>query len=150
MHHSDSELFKSLPGAGNVFAPRLLVAFGSDRERYACAEDVIKYAGIAPVTQRSGQSTWVHWRYSCSKFLRQSFVEWTGESIKFSFWAHAFYQMQRDKGKSHHAAIRSLAFKWIRIIFRCWKNKTPYNESTYLMALKKRGSSLLTKMLPAA
>jgi len=39
--------------------------------------------------------------------------------------------------------IRALAFKWIRIVFRCWKSNTPYDESTYLKALKKRGSPLL-------
>jgi len=147
--HDDSAIFSSLPGAGSALAPRLLAAFGSDRQRYASADDVIKYAGIAPVTERSGQSTWVHWRYSCSKFLRQSFVEWTGASIKFSFWAHVYYQMQRDKGKSHHTAIRALAFKWIRIIFRCWKTNKPYNESTYLLSLKKRNSPLLKHMATA-
>ena len=146
--HEDSALFNSLPGAGSALAPRLLAAFGSDRQRYASADDVIKYAGIAPVTERSGQSEWVHWRYSCSKFLRQSFVEWTGASIKFSFWANVYYQMQRDKGKSHHTAIRALAFKWIRILFRCWQDKKPYDESTYLLSLKKRNSSLLKYMAP--
>lgn len=146
LQHDDSAIFRSLPGAGDTFAPRLLTAFGSDRNRYASAEDVIKYAGIAPVTERSGQSQWVHWRYSCSKFLRQSFVEWAGESVKYSFWANVYYQMQRGRGKSHHTAIRALAFKWIRIIFRCWQSNTPYDESSYLLALKKRGSTLLKHM----
>jgi transposase len=136
--HKDSAIFSSLPGAGKALAPRLLTAFGSDRNRYASAQDVVKYAGIAPVTKRSGQSEWVHWRFSCSKFLRQSFVEWTGESIKYSFWANVYYQKQRNKGNSHHAAVRALAFKWTRIIFRCWQNNVPYDESTYLLALKKK------------
>jgi len=39
--------------------------------------------------------------------------------------------------------IRSLAFKWIRIMFTCWKTNTPYDESKYLKALKKQGSPLL-------
>ncbi|MGC4065281.1 MAG: transposase [Polyangiaceae bacterium] len=28
---------------------------------------------------RSGNKCWVHWRYSCSTFLRQTFVEWVAE-----------------------------------------------------------------------
>jgi hypothetical protein len=36
-HHPDFPLFQALPGAGPVFASRLLVAFGEQRERYASA-----------------------------------------------------------------------------------------------------------------
>ena len=60
-----------------------------------------------------------------------------------SFWAAAYYRQQRDRGCSHQAALRALAFKWIRILCRCWQDRTPYNESTYLNALKRRGSPLL-------
>ena len=132
------------PGAGAQLAPRLMVAFGIDRDRYDTAADLQKYAGVAPVLERSGQKTWIHWRYSCPKFIRQTFVEWAGQSIKQSFWAKAYYQQQIDKGKSHHVATRALAFKWIRIAFRCWKNRTPYDESRYLEALKSRGAPLLS------
>ena len=141
--HADVEIYRSLPGCGSVYGPRLLVAMGSDRERYDDASGVAKYAGIAPVVERSGNKEWIHWRWSCPKFLRQSFVEWSGETIRRSFWAKAYYDQQKKKGKSHQAAIRSLAFKWIRIIFRLWKDRTLYDESKYLMALQKRGSSLL-------
>jgi transposase len=99
--YSDFPLFAALPGAGAVFAPRLLVAFGEQRERYGSADELQKYAGIAPVTERSGNKTWVHWRLQYPTFLRQTFVEWAAESIRHSFWARAYYQQQRDKGTSH-------------------------------------------------
>ena len=60
------------------------------------------------------------------------------------FWAKAYYSSQRERGKSHQAAVRALAFKWIRIIFRCWQTKTAYNEVTYLESLRKKGSPLLS------
>jgi transposase len=148
--HRDAALFLSLPGAGKQYAPRLLVAFGEDRTHYADAADLLQYAGIAPVTERSGQSTWVHWRYSCPKFLRQSFVEWAAESIRHSFWASAFYHSQRAKGKSHQMAVRAVAFKWVRIVFRCWQTRKPYDEAKYLLALKAKGSPLLTASAPAS
>ncbi len=141
--HPDCPLFGALPGAGAVFAPRLLVAFGEQRDRYAAAEELQKYAGIAPVTERSGNKSWVHWRLQCPKFLRQTFVEWAAESTRHSFWARAYYQPQRDKGASHQAAVRALAFRWIRILFRCWQNRTRYEEAVYLNALKRRGAPLL-------
>ncbi len=142
-NHPDFPLFQALPGAGPVFAPRLLVAFGEQRERYAAAAELQKYAGIAPVTERSGKKSWVHWRLQCPKFLRQTFVEWAAESIRHSFWARVYYQQQREKGTAHQAAVRALAFKWIRILFRCWQERTPYDESIYLNALNRRGSSLI-------
>jgi transposase len=146
-NHPDFPLFQALPGAGPVFAPRLLVAFGEQRERYASAAELQKYAGIAPVTERSGQKSWVHWRLQCPKFLRQTFVEWAAESIRHSFWARVYYQQQRDKGKAHQAAVRALAFKWLRILFRCWQDRTLYDESAYLNALNNRGSSLIHNLV---
>jgi transposase len=136
--HADYELFDSLPSAGAVFGPRLLAAFGTDRERYRSADEISRYGGVAPVLERSGTKTWVHWRYSCPKFLRQTFVEWANQSKKTSFWAKEFYDEKRAQGKSHQATLRALAFKWIRIIFRCWQTRTPYDEATYLFALKRR------------
>ena len=133
-HHPDFALFDASPGAGAILVSRLLVAFGEQRERYGSAEEIQKYAGIAPVMERSGKQSWVHWRCQCPKFLRQTFVEWAAVSIRYSFWARVYYEQQRHKGASHQAAVRALAFKWIRIVFRCWQRGTPYNESTYLAA----------------
>ena len=140
---NDRNIFSSFPGAGPQLAPRLLVAFGSHRSRFEHASEMQKYAGIAPVTERSGKKEWIHWRYSCSKFVRQTFVEWAGLSVRYSFWAKAYYKQQESRGKPHNTIIRSLAFKWIRIAFKCWKTRTPYDETRYLEALKKRGSPLL-------
>ena len=111
-NQSDRKIFDSFPGAGPQLAPRILVAFGSNRDRYNTATDMQKYAGVAPVTEQSGQKKWTHWRYSCPKFLRQTFVEWAGQSVRYSFWAKAYYEQQMSKGKPHHTIIRSLAFKW--------------------------------------
>ncbi len=99
---SERKIFDSLPGAGPQLAPRIFVAFGSDRTRYQSANEIQKYAGIAPVIEQSGQKKWTHWRYSCPKFLRQTFVEWAGQSIRYSFWARAYYEQQLSKGKPHN------------------------------------------------
>ena len=142
----DYALFAAWPGAGPILAPRLLVAFGEQRERYASAAQLQQYAGVAPVLERSGNKCWVHWRLACPTFLRQTFVEWAGSTIPRSFWASAYYHGQRAKGCSHQAAVRALAYKWIRILYRCWQTRTPYDESVYLHALKRRGSPLIATM----
>jgi transposase len=139
----DYQLFASLPGAGPTLAPRLLAAFGEDRQRFPSATAVQKASGIAPIIEQSGKKSWTHWRYACSKFVRQTFVEWAAQTIPRSFWAKAFYDSYRARGGRHQAALRALAFKWIRILHRCWLDRTPYDESRYLMALQKRGAPLL-------
>ncbi len=140
--HADHELFSSFPGAGPVLAPRLLAALGADRGRFAAATEVQQLSGIAPVMERSGKTCWVHRRWACPKFVRQSFHEFAGQSIRWSTWARAFYDQQRQRGNGHHAAVRSLAYRWIRIIFRCWQMRVPYCEETYCRALQRRQSPL--------
>lgn len=142
--HPDFPLFQSLPGAGQVYASRLLAMMGSQRDRWTTADELACLSGIAPVMERSGQSVWIRWRYFCPKFMRQSFHEYAGESVKHSFWARAYYEQQIAKGKSRQAAVRALAYKWIRIIWKCWLTSTPYNEVKYLEALRKKGSPLLS------
>jgi transposase len=138
--HPDYALMKSFPGAGPVLAPRLIAALGSQRDRYTTAQQIQCYSGIAPVVASSGKQHWVHWRWSCPKFVRQTFQEWALHSIAYSPWARAYYDQQRAKGKGRHTAIRSLAFKWIRILFRCWKDHQPYDESVYQGVLTVRRS----------
>jgi hypothetical protein len=136
--HPDYGIFSSLPGAGPAMIPRLIAAFGTQRERYATASAIQCYAGIAPVTETSGKQKWVHWRWACPKFLRQTFHEWAWLSTRKSAWAKSFYHQQRERNKSHHAAVRALSFKWLRIVFRCWKDHVPYEEARYILALQKR------------
>jgi len=140
--HPDRPLFDSLPGAGAVLAPRLVAAFGTDRDRFQSAQQAQQLFGIAPVTEQSGKQRWVHWRWACPKFLRQTFHEFAGHSRHWCSWAKALYQRLRRCGKGHHAALRVLAFKWIRILFHCWKTRTGYDEQIYLKSLQKRNPTL--------
>jgi len=146
--HPDFAIFDSFPGAGPALAPRLLAAFGSRRDRYGTAAEMQQFSGIAPVLERSGKSHWVHFRRACPKFVRQTFHEWATHSIAFCGWARAYYEQQRQRGKNHHAAVRSLAFKWIRIAFRCWKDGVHYDDSRYLESLRRRGSPLAQTVVP--
>jgi hypothetical protein len=140
--HPDAALFAGLPGAGAAMAPRLSVLFGIDRERWQSAGEMQTYYGIAPVVERSGRKTWVHWRWNAPVFARQTLVEWAGISVKYSAWAKAYYRQCKERGKGHSAIVRSLAFKWLRILWRCWRDRTPYNENRYLASLEKRNPPL--------
>src|SRR5215510_4817867 len=105
---------------------------------------------MAPVTARSGKKSWGHWRLQGPHFLRQPFVAWAAESIRHAFWAQVYSQQQRDKGKPHQAAVRALAFQWIRLLSRCWQERTPYEEAASLQALHHRGSALIHNLAKAS
>jgi len=141
--HPDFEIYKSFPSAGSALAPRLAVVFGEDRTRYDNASAISTFSGVAPVRIQSGQKKIVCFRWCAPKFIRQSLVEFSRLTIKKSHWAKAFYWHLRSRGKRHHAAVRALAFKWIRILYRCWKNRICYDESIYLDALRRRNSPLI-------
>lgn len=134
--HPDRAIMESFPGAGPALEPRLIAAVGSRRERFDSAQNLACFTGIAPVQESSGNSSWTHWRWACPKFIRQTFHEWAACSIRSCDWARAFYEHQRGKGKGHHAAIRALAYKWIRIFFRCWRDGVPYSAERYQKALQ--------------
>jgi len=139
---SDWELFHSFPGAGDALTPRIMVTMGTRRERFDSASDVQCTVGIAPVKEASGNSQWVHMRWACPKFQRQTFHEWAACSLPYCGWAKAYYDEARSRGKKHHTAVRALAFKWMRILYRCWKDGTPYREEVYLASLAKRKSPI--------
>lgn len=145
--HPDRDLFDSFPGGGPVMAPRLAVAFRSDRSRFGDPSELQTYSGIAPVVERSGKQCWTHARWQCPKFLRQTFHEFAACSIPHSAWARVFYHQQLERGAGRHQAIRALAFRWIRILYRCWKSNTPYQEERYLESLQRRGSPLMTRLV---
>lgn len=143
----DAKLFQALPGAGPHLAPRLLAAFGEDRSRFNCAQSFMSYIGIAPVKEESGKKNWTHWRWSCPIFLRQTFVEWVDHARLHSAWSQAFYKQQRLIGKSHQKAIRALAYKWGRILWRCWQDRVAYDEEKYLAALRRKQSPLIALLV---
>ncbi len=139
--HPDFSIVSSFPGAGKALAPRLIAALGTQRDRFPDAGSIQSYSGIAPVREASGKRQWVHTRGACPKFVKQTFQEWAQHSLPRCAWARAHYEAQRARGKGHQSAVRSVAFKWIRILFRCWKDRTPYDDLRYSDRLQARHSA---------
>jgi len=142
--HPDRALVSELPGAGAALAPRLLAAFGLDRARFQAASNLAAYSGIGPVLRSSGKIKLCLKRMAFPPFLHQTFFEFAGKSVAFSQWAAKYYAIRKAQGREHNAIIRSLAFKWIRILWRCWQDNQPYNEAQYLAVLKAKGSPYAT------
>ncbi len=146
VQHDDYAIVASLPAGAYATRGRLIAALGDDRSRFANAEALQAASGIAPLTTQSGKQRFVSSRWACSKFMKQTFHEFAGLTITKSQWAGAYYKMLRAKGKSSQMARRALAYKWQRIIYRCWQDRVPYDEARYIERLKATNSPLIALM----
>jgi transposase len=144
--HSEAWLFSPLPGAGPVLAPRLAAAFGTIRGNFESAIDFLCFSGVAPVRKQSGNLELIHFRYARPIFLHQTIVEFAKCSMGKCEWARLVYEHQLKKGKTKWAAIRVVAFKWVRILWRCWTDRQPYDEQKYLRSLEAHGVELFASL----
>jgi transposase len=126
--HPDSRIFASFPGVGPVLTGVLLAEIGEDRHRFPTDGVLLAEAGLAPVTRASGRSRSVRFRYAANTRLREASMWWAYNSIKESPWAAAAFRHARDqRGQRYHRALRGLAARWMRILWRCWINGTTYD-----------------------
>ena len=123
--HERYDVARSLPYASTNTQARLIAALGDGEGRYASADQLHNATGISPITTQSGRQRSVRARWACSKFLRQTFHEYAGLAVRGCRWSKAFYDSQIAKGKSANTAKRALAYKWQRIIYRCWRTGQP-------------------------
>jgi transposase len=136
--HPDAEVFRSLPRAGQVNAAQMLAEWGDCREAYAGPESVAALAGMAPVTRRSGKHTAVGFRWACAKGFRNAMVIFADNSRHASPWAASVYTDARGRGADHPHAVRILARAWIRVIYRCWLDRIPYDPARHAAAQRLR------------
>jgi transposase len=141
--HPDSGLFGSLPGAGPKIAPRLLSEIGSDRALYEDASGLQCVAGTAPVSFQSGKIRKAQMRRACNRNLRHTMHLFAYTSVEQCTWARSYYDALREKGKSHAQALRCLGQRWLKIIWKMWQSKTPYNAELHLKNQIAHGSWIL-------
>src|SRR5690606_6926554 len=133
--HPDAAIFASFPGVGPVLTGVLLAEIGEDRTRFPRPEVLLAEAGLAPVTRASGRSRSVRFRYAANGRLREAAMWWAFNSLKVSPWAaHAFRVARDERGQRYHRALRGLAARWTRILWRCWHDGTTYDPGKHLSA----------------
>jgi transposase len=141
--HPDHDLFGSLPGAGNKLAPRLLAELGDQRDRFDSAEGLQAYAGTAPVTFQSGRIRRHYLRRACTPHLRTCLFLWAEQSRRRCAWAQAYYRAHRQRGQNHATALRCLGQRWLKILWRMWQDRTPYDEALHIRNQVRHGSWVL-------
>jgi transposase len=134
--HPDAEIFTSLPRSGQINAAQILAEWGDVRQAYDSPDAVAALAGVTPVTKESGKHRAVHFRWACNKRFRFAVTTFADNSRHESPWAATVYTQARDRGLDHPHAIRVLARAWIRIIYRCWSDRTPYDPGRHGTAVR--------------
>jgi len=132
MHaHPDAEIFRSFPRAGTINAAQILAEWGDAREAFDHPDALAALAGITPVTKTSGKQRGVSFRWACNKRLRVAITTFADNSRHASPWAAHTYNRARADGKDHPHAVRILARAWLRVMWRCWQNATPYDPALH-------------------
>jgi transposase len=144
--HAKAQVFASFPGVGPVFGPRLAAAFGTSLANFPDPYSMLCWSGVGPVQIQSGKTKVINWRWARPKFLHQTFVEYARTSVLFCPWAKEFFKSRTEKGWGKFRIYRALAFKWIRILWRCWNDNVRYDEAKYLAGLQKRGIKLYASL----
>jgi transposase len=131
----DGTWLTSFPRIGRINAAQLYAEIGSVRERYPTDAALAAEAGAAPVTRQSGKSHSVAFRWACNTRLRQALTTFADNSRHSSPWAADIYQRARARGAKHPHAIRVLARAWLRVLWRCWRDRRPYDPAKHRAAI---------------
>lgn len=132
--HPDGPIVTSFPAAGKMNAAQILAELGDERARFPSDDQLAAEAGAAPVTRASGKHRAVVFRVACNKRLRQAVMTFAHNSRLRNAWAAAVYKKARGRGCRHSHAIRILARAWIRVLWRCWQNRRPYDPALHRAA----------------
>jgi transposase len=142
-HHvgsiEDGRILMSFPRAGRICAAQILAELGSVRERFDSDEQLAAEAGVAPVTYASGKSKVVSFRWACNHRLRAALTCLADNSRHANAWAASVYAKAKARGCDHPHAIRILSRAWLRVIWRAWIDRKPYDPNLH------RGAHLLLK-----
>jgi hypothetical protein len=130
--HPDQFIFSSLPGAGKLLAPALLVKFGDDRARFPTPAAVQALAGTCPVTDASGKRRVIKFRRGCDRQFRHIVQQWSRRSLDASVWANAYWQQVRPRCNSDNHAFRCLGNRWLAVAWKLWQTDQAYDETYHL------------------
>lgn len=133
--HPDAPIIQSFPRTGSVNAAQIMAELGDDRDRFASFDHLAAEAGVCPVTFQSGKHRGVGFRHACNKRLRQAITTWADNSRHQSAWAAALYRNARARGCDHPHAVRVVARAWLRVLWRCWKDRKQYDPQRHGRAL---------------
>jgi Transposase/Transposase IS116/IS110/IS902 family len=129
--HPDSAVFSSFPAVGRITAAELLAEIGEDRSRFPDVQVLLAEAGAAPVTLASGKVQRVRIRYACNKRLRSTTTTWAYTLKRIDPISRTRYLAAIERGATQHGALRAVSATWLRVLWRCWQDRQPYDPTRH-------------------
>ncbi len=131
--HPDGAIFAPLfRDAKTAICPATLIAeLGDARERYPTDASLAADAGMSPVALESGKRRSATFRRACDKRLRVAVATLADSTRHWHPWAREVYRRARDRGQDHPHAIRTLGRAWLRVLWRCWRDRVPYDPALH-------------------
>lgn len=127
--HPLAQVLTSMPGVGVRTAARILVEIG-DASSFPTAGHLAAYAGLAPVTRRSGSSVkGEHPARGGNKRLKNALFLSAFASLSDPE-SRAYYDRKRAQGKKHNAALVCLARRRIDVMFAMLRDGTYYHTKS--------------------
>lgn len=124
--HPLAKVLTSMPGVGVRTAARILLDVG-DASLFPTAGHLAAYAGLAPVTHRSGTS--IRGEYparSGNKHLKRALFLSAFAALRSDPASRAYYDRKRAQGKKHNAALICLSRRRVDVLFAMLRNQEPY------------------------
>ena len=136
--HPDHPIFSSLPGAGDMLQPKLLVMFGEDRARFPSPQAIRALAGTCPVTKQSGKRRHIQFRRACNHGFRETAQQFAVASVQQVDWAAAYFTSALSRGLRKNHAYRCVANRWLGVIWKMWQTRQPYDETYHLKQILRQ------------
>jgi transposase len=126
--HPLAKVLISMPGLGIRTSARILIEIG-DIAAFATPGHLAAYAGLAPVTRRSGSSIkGEHPPKGGNKALKRAMFLSAFASLSDPL-SRAYYDRKRAEGKKHNAALICLARRRSDVIYAMLRDKQPYQPT---------------------
>jgi len=131
---ADGQIIMSFPRSGRICAAQILAELGNVRERFPNEAQLAAEAGVSPVTYESGKHRSVVFRFACNHRLRRALTCLADQTRHAHPWAADVYHRARSRGCDHTHAVRILARAWVRVMWRAWYTRSPYQPHLHRSA----------------
>lgn len=125
--HPLAQVLRTMPGVGLRTALKILTIVG-DASAFPTSGHLAAYAGLSPVTRKSGSSIKGETRSYRGNHALKSALFLSAFASLADPTSRAYYDRKRAEGKKHNAALTCLARRRVDVLYAMLRDKTPYRH----------------------
>jgi transposase len=125
--HPLAAVLRSMPGVGLRTTLKILTIVG-DGSAFPTPGHLASYAGLSPVTRKSGSSIKGETRSYRGNHALKSALFLSAFASLSDPTSRAYYDRKRAQGKKHNAALTCLARRRVDVLFAMLRDRAPYRH----------------------